>query len=273
MLKVFARARCGAKAAVMIAATWLAGAGVAQAGDRAEAAVIGFSADGRYAAYEQYGVQDGSGYPYAQIHILDVAAGGPVQGAPFGVMLTEEDLPEPQLYDEGLATARADVRALAADALAAHGIDGSRQGIAVLNRLTGDLNAPEREARFSIDAAMGLTVRDDLLLRLNAWPAASAVCESYGVDAIQQLAVELIQRGGYARETLLQDDGTVEGRTCPGSYRIAQIVAFAPEQGGPASMAESYVLLVLIAVEELPGFEGPDTRYFGLAALVDVLRG
>jgi len=52
----------------------------AQAGDYAERRIIGFSANGKYFAFQQFGVQDGSGFPYSEIFIIntdtDTWAGG-----------------------------------------------------------------------------------------------------------------------------------------------------------------------------------------------------
>ncbi|TIL61031.1 MAG: hypothetical protein E5Y89_28055, partial [Mesorhizobium sp.] len=49
--------------------TWLlaqlATVATAGAGDVAELEILGFSKDGGVFAFEEYGVQDGSGYPYA----------------------------------------------------------------------------------------------------------------------------------------------------------------------------------------------------------------
>ncbi len=39
--------------------------------------VLGFSPDGRYVAYIQSGVGEGSGFPWATVHVLDVARGAP----------------------------------------------------------------------------------------------------------------------------------------------------------------------------------------------------
>ncbi|MCS7067237.1 MAG: DUF2259 domain-containing protein [Meiothermus sp.] len=47
--------------------------GLARAGDAATLEFWGFSRDGKYLAFEQYGVQDGSGFPYAELYVVDVA--------------------------------------------------------------------------------------------------------------------------------------------------------------------------------------------------------
>lgn len=43
------------------------------AGDASMYDLIGFSADGKYVAFERYGVYDGSAFPYCEIFIVDVA--------------------------------------------------------------------------------------------------------------------------------------------------------------------------------------------------------
>ena len=43
-----------------------------QAGDKAQFLSLGFSPDGKYFAFSQYGIQDGSGFPYADIYIVNV---------------------------------------------------------------------------------------------------------------------------------------------------------------------------------------------------------
>ena len=63
------------------AAALFAAAGL-RAGDLAELNFVGFSEDGARFAYEQFGVQDGSGFGYSQIYFVDAAknawAGPPV---------------------------------------------------------------------------------------------------------------------------------------------------------------------------------------------------
>ena len=45
----------------------------AQAGDFAKREIHGFSVDGGLFAFEEYGVQDGSGFPYSNIYVIDTA--------------------------------------------------------------------------------------------------------------------------------------------------------------------------------------------------------
>lgn len=62
----------------------------AMAGDRALIDFIGFSEDGQYFAFEEFGVQDGSGFPYSNIYVLDVSADSWVDGTPVRVQLDDE---------------------------------------------------------------------------------------------------------------------------------------------------------------------------------------
>ena len=45
----------------------------AHAGDVAELEILGFTGDGGVFAFEEYGVQDGSGFPYANRYYIDTA--------------------------------------------------------------------------------------------------------------------------------------------------------------------------------------------------------
>jgi predicted secreted protein len=62
----------------------------ARAGDFAERYILGFSPGGRSFAFEQYGIQDGTGFPYADIFLIDTQTGQWVAGSPFRVLLKDE---------------------------------------------------------------------------------------------------------------------------------------------------------------------------------------
>ncbi|HEY7765546.1 MAG TPA: DUF2259 domain-containing protein, partial [Aestuariivirgaceae bacterium] len=60
------------------------------AADAAERDILGFSPDGRYFAFEQYGVQDGSGFPYSEIFIIDLEEDRWLEGTPVRIRLDDE---------------------------------------------------------------------------------------------------------------------------------------------------------------------------------------
>lgn len=63
----------------------------ALAADAAQHHAIGYSTDGRYFAFEQYGVQDGSGFPYWDVFILDLDKDTWAAGSPFRVTVEDEN--------------------------------------------------------------------------------------------------------------------------------------------------------------------------------------
>ena len=75
---------------LVFAAALLASCGCALAADGAEFNAIGYSPDSRYFAFEQYGVQDGSGFPYWQVFVVDLKTNEWVKGAPVRVVLENE---------------------------------------------------------------------------------------------------------------------------------------------------------------------------------------
>jgi predicted secreted protein len=62
----------------------------AVAGDRALIGYLGFSEDGNFFAFEEFGVQDGSGFPYANLYIIDLPADSWVGGSPYRVRIEDE---------------------------------------------------------------------------------------------------------------------------------------------------------------------------------------
>jgi predicted secreted protein len=62
-----------AKLFVLAALVILMFGSIVRAGDYATLNFIGFSQDGKYLAFEQYGVQDESGFPYSSYYFIDVA--------------------------------------------------------------------------------------------------------------------------------------------------------------------------------------------------------
>lgn len=61
-----------------------------RAGDVSFEQVIGFSRDGRYFGFEEYGVQDGSGFPYATVYLIDLERDRWVKGSPLRVLKRSE---------------------------------------------------------------------------------------------------------------------------------------------------------------------------------------
>ena len=65
----------------------------ARAGDVAELEILGFTKDGGVFAFEEYGVADGSGFPYANRYYIDTATDTFLSGTPIRVRLDNEATP------------------------------------------------------------------------------------------------------------------------------------------------------------------------------------
>jgi predicted secreted protein len=89
----------------------LAGAVDARAGDGSAIHVIGFSADGRYFAFEQYGEQDGSGTLHSTITAVETIGDHLVKGMPVTAIMDPDN---PALGKEPRDKQLADIRAKAA---------------------------------------------------------------------------------------------------------------------------------------------------------------
>jgi predicted secreted protein len=63
----------------------------AAAADRALINMIGYSEDGDYFAFEQYGIQDGSGFAYSEVFVVDLANDKWTYGTPFRVQAEDEE--------------------------------------------------------------------------------------------------------------------------------------------------------------------------------------
>ena len=81
------------------------------AGDFATLNFIGFSKDGRYLAFEEYGTQDGSGFPYSSIYFIDVAKNA-YAAKSINVRLDSETATERQARAKAKLNAAASLRRL-----------------------------------------------------------------------------------------------------------------------------------------------------------------
>jgi predicted secreted protein len=90
-MRLNAATRATARLAVSLAATLLALVPHASAADRALINMLGYSEDGAYFAFEQFGIQDGSGFPFSEIFIVDLVNDIWVGGTPIDVVIDSEE--------------------------------------------------------------------------------------------------------------------------------------------------------------------------------------
>jgi predicted secreted protein len=237
----------GGMARLAASAALLAGlaAAPALAGDRALFEIVGYSGDGRHFAFEEYGIQDGSGFPYANVYVIDLDADRWVSGTPIRVLLRNEEA--------ALHAAREQARQQAAPKLAALSIvepghlialngdgepgDGLRLEFGAVGYVAGELHSQHALSLEIFDAA----TPDDCALFLG--------------EEAKGFALHL--SGDDGTRELHRDTGTLpRSRGCATAYRIYGVVA-RPDSGtiaGGVAIVSNYPF----------GFEGPDRRFLAV---------
>lgn len=222
-----------------------AGDGPAAAADAAKRSIIGFSGDGAYFAFEEYGVQDGSGFPYSNVYVIDNGADEWVPGSPYRALL--------QQNFAKLDAARAQSRNAASETLVRLGI--GRQGKTVLSDPAEKLDAAARFLAFTVPdegTAKGLgTVR----LRVSEHRLARSGC---AFPDLRGFTLQLEDADGMPLRILHEDKEIPPSRGCPRGYGLSDVIVFPRDGRGP-------VLIVVVSVYRY-GFEGFDRRYIGIAA-------
>ena len=232
-------------ASARLAASLIAfSAAPAFAGDAAAFDPIGFSEDGRYFGYEEYGIQDGSGFAYDNIYLVDLIADKWVS-PPIRVRLDDETA--------GLATARAQAVEQAKPMLDKAGLTTPAQ-ILLLNA-DGEVDANGMAVSFSTFGNGLTSLGDPLALTLSTFASTtSEPCASYGMDdAVQGFALSLTDSAGNAAE-IHRDEAVPASRGCVSDYRIHAIISPFPAGASASPMVG------VISVYSL-GFEGPDRRF------------
>lgn len=229
----------------LLAATALVAAlsSPAIAGDYADRTIIGFSPDGAYFALEEYGVQDGSGFPYSNVYVIDVDRDAWVDGTPVRVRIDDEAAM--------LNRARADAMKQARPLL--DKLNVIAKGNQVVTNPATELSADPYAVRFRTNQWFNMVERPwDLKLTRIPMPGAKG-CENY--DDVAGFRLELTDPDGKTR-VLHEDTSLPASRTCARDYAISEVVVL-PADKGAASMA-----IVISLIRQ--GFEGPDRRFLAV---------
>ena len=220
------------------------------AADAAKRDLIGFSRDGQYFAFEQYGVQDGSGFPYSDIFVIDVTKDEWVRGTPARTLIRRDGTP--------LDKAREESRNRIAPYLWRMNI-GTKGDLAV----SDPAEKAEEAAKFmaftlpdSKDGAGLGTVR----LRLTEVALPTKKCDLTSGQT-HGFSLVLENEAGEPLKILEEDAEIPPSRGCPLHYGISDVVALRRDGMGPA-------LVVLISMYGL-GFEGLDRRYLAIGTSFD----
>lgn len=225
---------------------WVA---VVLAGDVAEFRPIGFSESGQYYACAQIGVQDGSGFPYADLWVIDVLKNEQV--ATVGVQLTEEK-------DGTLGTPEQALKqAIGAAKLERFSIQKQENpGTDLLVHVPTDHSGIASPV-FSLEArveggASGVSPKFGVLIETTKTePALQDMPTDFGPAQLLKLSLMSLEEP-RTRLVLQEDKRLPKSRAYPLSYTVRRVTAF--REG-----------LVVIVSYTTPGFEGPNVRYIAVS--------
>jgi predicted secreted protein len=224
------------------------------AGDADKLAIIGFSKDASYFAFETYGVGDGSGLGYSDIYIIDIKSNSWVEGSPIRQRGENENQTQ--------SVARAAALKRAAPLLEKYKIDQSFEFLAA-NPIT-EIVADRRRIEFdSIHRSYGnsavtpgVAADNRFILSLTDFPmGANADCLSED-GARHGFSLVIKQTLSGKNLEAYKDAAVPTSRGCPYNYELEAIVSPEDESG-------STVLVALVAFYT-QGFEGPDRHFIAV---------
>ncbi len=214
----------------------------AGAGDYAELAVLGFSPDGQYFAFEEFGIQDGSVFPYSNIYLIDTSTDSWIDGTPIRVLI------------EGESPPLAETRSESADRFRSFLIEYQigAEGITVAANPLTETSADPHNVSFA-PRPSAINGNYELTLQEYDLPA-PAGCPG---DGYEYKGFQLTMTDSSGQQSVLSRDTRIpNSRRCPLGYAITEVVIYKPQNRGP-------VFAVIVSVLSV-GFEGPDRRFIAV---------
>lgn len=217
----------------------------AHAGDVAELEILGFTKDGGVFAFEEYGVYDGSGFPYANRYYIDTSDDSFLKGTPIRVRLDDEsatlDAARLQARQKGEAIVKQ------AELTANRGITAGFNPVTELSADPFRMVVNPRPIFSPVDPPLEFRL-DEVAMN------DTEDCQSHGeINGFRLLRIEA--KDGGQTHLLHEDKSIPKSRGCPNGYRIGAVQTF--------SMDSLSAYAVLITVRQY-GFEGPDFRWIAV---------
>lgn len=235
------------RAAISLAA-WLLATASAAAGDFSTFQSLGFSPDGKVYAFEEFGVQDGSGFPYSNVYFIDTEKDAYLSDTPIRVRIDDEAA--------DIAKARAESRATASALIDTHKVLSNPGLLAAFNPM-GEVGVDRKRIEY-LQHAVEPTPGGSFALTLEEIPLElSQKCRDITPDGGKGFRLKLVKRDGEAAEKVVHEDARVpDSRACPLSYQVSGALTFNPLDGEPIHVA-------LVLVRSF-GFEGNDGRWLAV---------
>jgi len=213
---------------------------------------LGFSPDGRHFAFMEYGVQDGSGFPFANIFVIDLDRDA-WAGPPVRVLLEKE-----------ARNAREAMRAAlrrAAPTLERAGISPLLTGRELFHAPPTEGTGPAITATFSGWPWQRSDPRWRHVLRLSTFPLPGGDCDPHATEGARGFALDARAgtTAGFVR--LYTDRRVPPSRHCPTVYAIDRVIRYMPPRD---ASRDTTVRDVAVIRYGYPAFEGLDERYLAV---------
>lgn len=237
-------------ALVRLAGSILAGLALVHpvaAADSALINMIGYSEDGAYFAFEQYGIQDGSGFAYSEVFVIDLVSDKWVSGTPVEVQAEDEEAPLNAIRSQAMGKARSFIDK--------YDIDVPVQVLALIG--DGDASANGTRMNWSTPACCGpQSVQADAFTLVLSTRGASSR-EPY-CQEMTPVGFALTYQDEEGRRELHADgDVLPRSRGCTLDYRIYAVVQPYQDYHG-----DSFTPRRVAVIASYPfGFEGVDRRF------------
>ncbi|WP_373503394.1 DUF2259 domain-containing protein [Aestuariivirga sp.] len=238
---------------LVFGAALLAGCGTTLAADGAEFNAIGYSPDSRYFAFEQYGIQDGSGFPYWQVFVIDLQENEWVKGGPVRVVLEDEQAKLSAARDKARSQAQALLTEMSITELTVIlAANPATEAAADPSRITFDRWYSSMGARPA--PIESVVARHELVVGTLKLPDPAGCYPEDGPYLGFTLTLKDVKLG--TAHPIHEDKAIPASRGCPLGYDIAAVVA-------PSGYPDSERLVAIVGVYAR-GFEGADHRFIAV---------
>ena len=218
------------------------------AADRALINMLGYSADGDYFAFEEFGIQDGSGFAYSSVFVVDLVNDKWTAGTPFEVQAEDEE--------RSLADVRAEAMGKAKDKLNEYSIEVPVEIVALIGEGEYSTDTGTR-IHWSTPACCGAgyTQAD----------AQSLILQERGITSTEEYCKDMSPVGYNlyyqdkfgVKELHMDGDVLPKSRGCTLNYRIHSVVEPYGEYYGINFNARRVAIIASYPF----GFEGVDRRF------------
>lgn len=214
------------------------------AGDTAQRNILGFSSNGTWFAFEEYGISDGSGAPFANIFVLNLDQDKWAKGTPIRINFGEDVAPVSVARNKAMTKAKPILDKL--------GI--TEPGTLLASNPVTEISANPRRIDFYRNKNLAAPANKlSYVLKELEFPE-NVTCKSFDVD-VRGFSLSLT-KGGAPLTQVYKDKDVPASRRCPMSYAISDVIEYNTSSG-----PTRHVVLVHMFVK---GFEGPDSRFLAV---------